>query len=88
MKILAKDILCEYECKFDEMKCNSNQWWNNDKCECGLKIIIYLKKDYIWNPSTCICENEKYSARIMENPVILCDEIIDTAETKIIPIKN
>ena len=27
-----KYISCECKCKFDEeRKCNSNQWWNNDK---------------------------------------------------------
>ena len=29
-KTLAKHISCE----FDETKCKSNQWWNNDKCRC------------------------------------------------------
>ena len=27
-----KHISCKCKCKFDEKKCNSNQWWNNDKC--------------------------------------------------------
>ena len=31
-KTLAKDISCKRKCKFDGTKCNSNQWWNNDKC--------------------------------------------------------
>ena len=31
-KILAKDISCEYKCKFDGPKCNSNQSWNKNKC--------------------------------------------------------
>ena len=31
-KALTKDI--SYKCKFrfDGRKCNSDQWWNNDKC--------------------------------------------------------
>ena len=35
-KTLTKHISCECKCKFDGTKCNSNQWWNNDKdwCEC------------------------------------------------------
>ena len=44
------------------------------------KIIIY-KKDYIWNPVTCSCENGKYLASTIDGSVIMCDEIID-AETK------
>ena len=31
-KTLAKDISCECKCKFDGRICNSDQWWNNDKC--------------------------------------------------------
>ena len=31
-KTLTKHISCECKCKFDERKCNSDQWWNNDKC--------------------------------------------------------
>ena len=25
-----------------------------------VEIILHIKKDYSWNPSTCICENAKY----------------------------
>ena len=31
-KILTKHISCKCKCKFDGRKCNSGQWWNNDKC--------------------------------------------------------
>ena len=30
-KTLLKDISCECTCTFDGRKCNSDQWWNNDK---------------------------------------------------------
>ena len=66
-------------------KCNSNQWWNNDKCRCECKICHACEKDYIWNPSTCSCENGKYLARIMDDLAITCDEIIYVKETKTIP---
>ena len=26
-KTLTKHILCECKCRFDERKCNSDQWW-------------------------------------------------------------
>ena len=29
---LTKYKSCECKCKFDWKKCNSDQWWNNDKC--------------------------------------------------------
>ena len=31
-KTLTKHISCKCKCRFDERKCNSYQWWNNDKC--------------------------------------------------------
>ena len=37
-----------------------------------VKIIIHAKKDYSWNPSTCICENGKYLKSIADTLVICC----------------
>ena len=34
------------------------------------------KKDYSWNPSTCISENSKYLKSITDTSVIKCGEII------------
>ena len=31
-KTLTKHISCKCKCKFDETKCKSHQWWNNNKC--------------------------------------------------------
>ena len=31
-KTLTKHTSCECKCKFRGTKCNSNQWWNNNKC--------------------------------------------------------
>ena len=42
-KILTKHMSCKCKCKFDGIKCNLNQWWNNDKCRCECKNIIYVK---------------------------------------------
>ena len=60
LKTLTKHISCKCKCKFDERKCNSNQWWNNDKCQYECKKHHIYEKDYIWNPSKCICENGKH----------------------------
>ena len=64
--------------QFDQRKCNSNQWWNNDKCRCKCKKRRVCEKDHIWNPVTCSCENGKYLASIMYNSAITCDEIIES----------
>ena len=50
--------------------------------EASLKSIIYVKKkDYIWDPVTCSCENGKYLASIIDDSVITCDEIIEETKT-------
>ena len=72
-----------------EKKCNSDQWWNNDKCLCDLKKRHVCEKDYIWNPATCSCQNRKYLASIIDDSA--CDENIDAEcklndkETKMLP---
>ena len=33
-KTLTKHISCKCKCKLDGTKCNTNQWWNNNKCRC------------------------------------------------------
>ena len=43
-RILTKDISRECKCRFDGKKCNSDQWWNNDKCQCECKNVMYVKK--------------------------------------------
>ena len=74
-KILTKHISCECKCRFNRIKFNSDQWWNNDKCRCECKKHHICEKGYVWNPTTSNCENRKYLASIMDK--IICDEIID-----------
>ena len=56
-KILRKHILCKCKCTFDKTKWNSNQKRNNDKCRCEYKKNQISERDFIWNPTTCSCEN-------------------------------
>ena len=37
LKALTKHILCECKGRFDEKKCNSDQWWNDNKFGCEYK---------------------------------------------------
>ena len=80
-KKLTKHVSCECKCKFDGRKFNSNQKWNNGKCQFECKKHNICEKDYIWNPVTCSCKIGKYLANIMDVSVITCDDIID-AEAK------
>ena len=43
-KTLTKYISCQCKCRFDERVCSSDQWWNNDKCQCECKNVMYVKK--------------------------------------------
>ena len=76
-KIVTKHISSDCKCRFDGRKCNSDQWWNNNKCRCECKKRHVCEKDYVWNPATRTCENIKYLASIMNDSAITCDEIIE-----------
>ena len=47
----------------------------------SIKCIVLVKKDYSWNPSTCICESSKYLKSIVDDSVTVCDEIINVTES-------
>ena len=34
---------CKCKCRFDGIKCDSNQWWNNGKCRSSVKNVMYVK---------------------------------------------
>ena len=44
-KTLTKHISCECKCRFDGRKCNSDQWWSNNKCRCVCKKIHVCEKN-------------------------------------------
>ena len=46
-KILIKDISCDSICKFNGWKCNSNQKWIDNKCQCECKNRIKKIKKII-----------------------------------------
>ena len=49
-KTIAKYISFD----FNSTTYNSNQKWNNENVNVSVKIIVYAKRDYNWNPSTFI----------------------------------
>ena len=59
-KTMVKHISYDFKCKFNSITCNSNEKLNNETCQRECKNYLTCKKDYSWNPSTCICENSKY----------------------------
>ena len=75
-KALTKHLSRECKCRFDGRKCNSDQWWNNDKCWYKCKKHHVCEKDYFGNPAACNCENGKYLPSNMDDWAIICDEII------------
>ena len=73
-KTLTKHISCENKCRLDGRKGNSDQWWNNDKCQCECKKLHACEKDYVWNLVICNCKNGKFLVSVMDDSVIICDE--------------
>ena len=71
VKNFIKHTSCEWICKFDSRKGNSNQKWNNDKCRRECKKHQISEQDYMWKPAICSCENGKYLAIIIDNLVIM-----------------
>ena len=81
-KYLKKHIPCECKYQFDGNKYNSNQKWNNDKCEYkNLKEHYACEKDYIWNLATCSCENGEHLVSSIGDSVIRYDKILNAADS-------
>ena len=70
---LTKHISCKCKCEFDGRNCNN-------KCRCKFKKHD-LCEDYICNPAKCSSKNSKYSASIIEDSIITCDEITETTKS-------
>ena len=79
-KTLTQHFSCECRCRFDGKNVIR---WNNGKCWGECKNNHVCEKDYVWNPSKCICENGKYLASIIDDSAIICDEVIMSYEEKI-----
>ena len=75
-KTMKKHVSCDCKCKFYSTICNSNQKWNKKTYQSQCKNYPKCKKYY----SKCICENSKYSKRITDTSVIVCDEIISVMD--------
>ena len=75
-KEMTGHISCDCKYKFNSTTCNSKQECNNKTCQCEYKNYHKCKKDYSWNPSTCICENSKCLKSVADTSVTKCDEII------------
>ena len=75
-RTLKMHISCKCKCKFDGKKCNSDQWWNNDKCQCDCKKCHVHEKKLCLESRYSSCENGKYLASIMDDSAIICDEFI------------
>ena len=58
-KAMVKHISCNCKCKFNSTTCNSNKEWNNKISQCEFRNYHQCRKEYSWNPSTCICKNSK-----------------------------
>ena len=55
---------CKCVCKLNSSVCNNKQIWNDDTCryDCNENFagIISCTKGYMWNPSNCECQGDKW----------------------------
>ena len=55
---------CKCVCKLSSSVCNNKQIWNDDTCRCDCNEdfagIINCAKGYMWNPSTCEHQCDKW----------------------------
>ena len=75
-KTLAKHVTYDCKCKFENTACNSNQNGIMKSANVSAKSYGMHKNNFNWNPSICICENERYSKSNADTSVLVCDEII------------
>ena len=75
-KAMTEHTSCDFKCKFNSEIYNSNQKSNNETCQSECKNYHRCEKDYSWNSSTCICENNKYLKSVADTSVTKCDEIV------------
>ena len=73
---MTQHISCDCKCKFSSTTCNSKQKWIDKTFQFKCKNYRQCKKDYSWNPGTCICENSKYLKSVVDTSVTECDEIV------------
>ena len=74
---LSTHLSCECKCRSNGKNVIQINFGITINVNMSVKNDVYLKKDYIWNPSTCNSENGKYVANIMGDSGISCDEIIE-----------
>ena len=76
-KAMTEHISCDCKWKCNSTVCNSNHKWNNKTSQCECQDYRTWKKDYSWNPNTCICENSKY---LKSTSLTKCDGIISVMD--------
>ena len=66
-KTLTKHISCKCKCKFNVKHVIQINGGITINVDVSVKKHYVCEKDYIWNPSTCSCENRKYLASIIDS---------------------
>ena len=82
-KTITKHRSCKCKFGFDGRKCNSDQLWNNNKCQCRCTKRYVCEKDYVWNPATSNSENRKYLTSFMNDSAMICEKDIKSCNKEI-----
>ena len=76
------------KCKFNSTRCNSDQKWNNETCQCECKNYRKCQNGYSWNSSIYICENSEHLKSIADTLVITCDEAVSVTDIELTKNEN
>ena len=81
MQKYRENMFHDRRCKFENTACNSNQNGIMKSANVSAKSCGMCKKDYNWNPRTCICENGRYLKHITDSSVIVSKEFMNAADS-------
>ena len=81
-KTLTKCLSCELTVDLMEKNVIQINGGITINVDVSVKKIMYVKK-IVWNCATCISENGKYLASIMDDSMTTCDEVIKSHEEEL-----
>ena len=81
-KTLTKRLSCELNVGLMEKNVIQINGGITINVDVSVKKIMHVKK-IVWNCATCISENGKYLASIMDHSMTTCDEVIKSHEEEI-----
>ena len=83
--------MCDYKCKYDGRKCNSNQKGNNNKCPCGVRIqrkIVYAEHILIGILTCAFAFNSTYTKNLTNDSIVTFDGIVEAVANSYVDLSR